>query len=180
ADSGGTGTAITASATSQVIVSSGVTYTVSGGQTDIGDIILSGGTEIVLSGGTISTTTVSGGVLELLSGSFNNGATISSGGTLEFFGTVTQSVPNTTLSGATVEIGSGYVTQSGSTFGLGINNGVTAIVLSGGTNTSAFINSGGTLILYGGATNVSGTTSLNSGATVEYSAGFDAGRTYGN
>src|SRR5262245_16407318 len=44
-----------------VTVSSGQTYTVSSGETDINDIVLAGGTLDVLSGGTIRGTTVSSG-----------------------------------------------------------------------------------------------------------------------
>jgi len=43
-----------------VTVSSGQTYSVSSGQTDIGDIVLAGGTLDVLSGGVISNTIDSG------------------------------------------------------------------------------------------------------------------------
>src|SRR5581483_10524558 len=78
ADSGGTGTAITASAVTQVTVVSGETYVVSGGQTDNGDVVLSGGIEIVSLGGIASTTNVlSGGILSVQSGAITYGSLLS-------------------------------------------------------------------------------------------------------
>ena len=64
-----------------VTVSSGETYTVSSGETDINDIVLAGGTLDVLSGGTIRGTTVSsGGTLELFGGASTSGTVINAGG----------------------------------------------------------------------------------------------------
>ena len=105
------------------------------------------GPEFVGSGGTAFNTVISnGGLVELLSGSFNNGATISSGGTLLLVGIVTQSGGNSILSGGTIEVGSGYITRSGSP----VNSGATNIVLSGGTGCSILINSGGIEIVSAG------------------------------
>ena len=75
----------------------------------VGDTVLSGGTEIVSSGGTISNSTVS------------------SGGVAELFGGATASVGNTILAGGTLEIDSGY-TISGFT----VSGGVALEILSGG------------------------------------------------
>jgi autotransporter passenger strand-loop-strand repeat protein len=51
-----------------VTVTSGQTYPVSSGETDIGDTVLFGGTLEVLSGGTTSNTVISGGSEQVLSG----------------------------------------------------------------------------------------------------------------
>jgi len=60
-----------------VTVSSGQTYTVSSGETDINDIVLSGGELDVISGGTASGTIVSGGVVQVsLNNSLSGGVTI--------------------------------------------------------------------------------------------------------
>src|SRR4051812_11729761 len=63
-----------------VTLSTGQTYKVSSGQTDTGDIVLGGGTLNVLSGGTISNTTNSGGIFvsaggTSISASINNNGT---------------------------------------------------------------------------------------------------------
>jgi autotransporter passenger strand-loop-strand repeat protein len=51
-----------------ITVSSGQTYTVSSGQTDTGDVILGGGTLVVVSGGVIANTINSGGTDVISSG----------------------------------------------------------------------------------------------------------------
>src|SRR5581483_10745490 len=81
----------------------GVTADIAAGGSGLSATIF--GSAVILSGGTaIDTVVGAGGVLELLSGSINSSATVSSGGTLEFFGSVTQftGVKNVLLSGATV------------------------------------------------------------------------------
>src|SRR5262245_35360322 len=57
------------------IVSGGQTWVVSSGITDNGDTVLFGGIEIVSSGGTIASTTIAGGTVEV-----KNGGVIGAGG----------------------------------------------------------------------------------------------------
>ena len=103
------------------IVSSGQIYTISSGQTDVGDVVLASGTLIVL-GGASSATVSSGGV-----------ETVSSGGTAS----------NTTVSGGNATISSGGVLA-----GATISNGGSLEIKNGGTAGSSTITiSSGTLIL---------------------------------
>ena len=93
-----------------VTVSSGQTYTVPAGQTDNGDIVLSGGILDVLAGGTISNTVVNGGTNSntTASGGIENvygiaiGTTVNAGADEYVYGTAI----GTTLSG--VQYGQAY------------------------------------------------------------------------
>ena len=158
------------------IVSSGVIFTVSSGQNAVGDTVLSGGTEIVLSGGTTHSATISGGGTLVISGNGTtdlgsaaavlSGTVISSGGILELFGlsgAPPQGNDPTLANGAIVEIGSGTVFQ----------------VVSGnqiGGNKSFLVESGGTLQIQAGGA-ATGVTVFSGGSEYISSGGFDSGST---
>jgi autotransporter passenger strand-loop-strand repeat protein len=143
------------------IVSGGGVEIISGGGTDFGarisggrqtvfgyasgGMVFSGGTQVVGSGGTASSTVVSsGGTLELLGGYTASGFVVRSGGI--------------------VEIGSG-ATLTGYSF----SSGVIVEVLSKGTASNTTISSGGTLAVLSGG--LADPTTISSGGTEAVSAG---------
>ena len=109
-------------------VSSGVTFTVSAGQTDTGLIVLSGGTLNVLSGGVVIDTLDSGGTENISSGGAASGTAVFSGGkeTVFFSGTATATT---------------------------VNNGGFQVLVGGGVTSTTSINIGGTMVMLSGAFN---------------------------
>ena len=136
--------------------------------------VSSGGTEIVLSGGTdIGATIVASGTV-----------TVSSGGTFELTSGTT-GLP-TLLAGATLEVGSGAVfsgdgqqrcqvkvLSGGTDSGITVSSGGTEIVFAGGT-ASATVIDGSEIVLSGG---VASGTIVSSGGTEIVSAGGTASET---
>ena len=149
---GVTGTDVTLSA--PVIVSKvNSPYKVSSGHTDTGDIVVSGGSMFVLSGGTADSTTVSsGGFLTISHGGTDSGTTLAgketvlgldigaavqSGGTLAIHSGGT--ADPATISSGGIEI----VSAHGTDFGAQVDGGGVQIVSSGGSAISATL-AGGT------------------------------------
>src|SRR5262245_56435198 len=145
-----------------VTVSSGQTCTVSSGETDINDIVLSDGTLDVLSGGIASSAIVnSGGTLELFGGGQASGTIINQGGILEF-GSGYTGVGYVVSSGITLEIAAGGIASNTT-----VNSGGSETVLSGGV-ASATTLSGGTLeVASGGSTGSGPTTFTNAGGILQ-------------
>jgi len=128
-------------------VSSGQTQTISQGQSDTGDIILSGGTETVVAGGISRNPILDGGLL--FDSGFVGRAQVSAGGTL-FDDTIAN---HTTVSSGGVM----YIDPTGKARRSVIDNGGT--VYDGGAMNRTIVNSGGVLYV-GGPVTVSGVTSF--------------------
>ncbi len=110
-------------------VSSGVTFTVSAGQTDTGLIVLSGGTVNVLSGGVIINALDRGGTVNVSSGAAASGTAVFNGGSQNLF-------------------------SGGTAITTAIDNGGVQLV-AGGVASETAINIGGTMVLSTGATHAS-------------------------
>jgi len=106
-----------------VTVSSGQTYTVSSGETDINDTVVSGGILNVLSGGTIINTADS--YVIYLSGGTASGTTINSGGS-------EQVLSGSTASGTTVLNGGEQDVRGGAAINTTISGGVEVVRPYGG------------------------------------------------
>jgi autotransporter passenger strand-loop-strand repeat protein len=144
-----------------IIVSNGQIDLISSGRTNNNDVVLSGGTINVLSGGIADTTTVSG-TLNVSAGGIDGGIAISGGGT-ETASSGGADFGATVLSGGHLVVASGGTTISASVIGGGASDSATE-VLSGGfasdttlLNTSAVgtdlgaLISGGEQDVYGSA-----------------------------
>jgi autotransporter passenger strand-loop-strand repeat protein len=141
-----------------VITHANSPYKISAGFTEIGDVVSSGGTMIVLSNGVATTTTVkSGGFLTISSGGTGGNATIAGKETVLGFDLVT----------SVLKGGSALVSSGGLDISATVRSGGFMEVLSGGTAVSATVSSGGVLQLVGSGT-VSG-DSVNNG-TLEVTA----------
>jgi autotransporter passenger strand-loop-strand repeat protein len=125
-------------------VSSGQTQKISQGRSDIGDTILSGGTEVVASGGTSRRPVLEGGFLSD-EGSVTD-AQVGSGGTLVDSGTAFHTMVS---SGGVM-----YVDPAGGARASVIDSG--GAVYDGGTMNRTTVNSGG-IFYVGGPVTVSGT-----------------------
>ena len=130
-------------------------------------VVIFAGSQVVESGGTANSTTVSSGGMELiLSGGSASGTGVSSGGTLEL-ASAAPSTPRLARinAGGIFEIGSGSHADQ-----LYRQQWCHAEVASGGTATGTTVSSGGTLELLSGAT-VSGTV-INVGGIFENGSGY--------
>ena len=160
-----------------VITHANSPYKISAGFSEIGDVVSSGGTMIVLSGGVAATTTVkSGGFLTVSSGGTDGGANVAGKETVLGFGVATNILKGgsavvssgglarsaTVLSGGFVELVNGGIASSATILSGGLME-----VLSGGVAVSATVSSGGVLQLAGSGV-VSGDT-INNG-TLEVTA----------
>ena len=97
------------------IVSSGQTYNITSGQTDTGDVVLSGGTMLVLSGGEADFTWVGiGGSMKVSSGGLASNTIVSSGGSIVLSGGAAE---DTILRGGALTVGAGG-TRLGSLLGV--------------------------------------------------------------
>jgi autotransporter passenger strand-loop-strand repeat protein len=146
-----------------VTVSSGQTYTVSSGQTDIGDVVLAGGTLDVLSGGVISSTTDSGNV-QVGSGGTAFGTTVNFGGV------------EVVLEGSAVEtiVNSGGILDViflGSASSTTVNSGGFDLVSDGATTSDTLVEAGGVEIAFSGGL-TSHTVVLSGGVQVLDPFGF--------
>jgi autotransporter passenger strand-loop-strand repeat protein len=146
------------------IISSGQTLAVSSGQIDTGDIVRSGGTLDVLSGGTEisasisgvendfgitrSSTVFAGGVMNVFAGGTADHLLVSSGGTLDVLGAITSNTR--VLSGGVENISSGGLISGAPNSGTSVSGGMLN-VLAGGT--AEFFSVSGS----SGVANVSGT-----------------------
>src|SRR5262249_38194132 len=177
-------------------VSSGQTHTVSSGQTDVGDIVLAGGTLEVL-GGVTSDTTLSGvtvgtqvanefvhsngsalgttvenfAVLVVGSGGFANGTIVNSGGH--------ENVDGGLASGTAVNAGGfDLIYDNGTTSNTIVNGGAEVVEgiatgLISGTAVSTTVNRGGDQIVFG----VADFTMVNGGFEVVWSGGVSESAT---
>ena len=135
-----------------VIVSQGNSpYKVSSGLTDSGDVVISGGSMFVLSGGVASATIVSfGGVLTINKGGSGSGSFLSGG---------TETVSGTEAGDFIESGGSQRVLAGGKAISTTIDSGGLLTVFSGGTASGATVNSGGTMRVAAGGVTVGVTTS---------------------
>ncbi len=140
-------------------VSSGQAYTISG-ETDIGVIVLSGGTLDVLYGGTAETPTVSsGGVQYVYSGGAASATNVVSGGIEEIFASGTDSGGTVSSGGVEYDLGtaSGVAVSGGRQFVYGsaaatsLGNGGVEEIFAGGTDSGTIVSSGGSEYDFGTA-----------------------------
>ena len=146
---GVTGTDVTLGSPPFIVSKGNSPYKVSSGHTDTGDIVISGGSMFVLSGGVADSTTVSsGGFLTISHGGTDSGtdarrqaklfavsisAAVQSGGTLAILSGGT--ADPATISSGGVEV----VSAHGTDFGAQVDGGGVQIVSSGGSAISAML-----------------------------------------
>jgi autotransporter passenger strand-loop-strand repeat protein len=116
-----------------VVVSSGSSYTVSSGQTDTNDVVLSGGT--LVDSGTIINTTDSGAV-DISSGGVANGTLVVSGGE-ESVAAGGQTISTTLIGTNGPAVSLEFVESGGTAIDLTIDSGGVAEVTSSGGGSSA-------------------------------------------
>ncbi|MGC2411155.1 MAG: hypothetical protein WA459_00450 [Stellaceae bacterium] len=105
-------------------------------------IVVSGGSEIVLSGGAASGAVLSGGTEIVSAGGKASGTIVASGG---------REVVHGTASGGTVRSGGGQIVSSGGVAsGVTVKAGGSQIVLSGGTTRTAVLSGGTEVVSVGG------------------------------
>lgn len=175
ADGGGLASATTILSGGLETVSAGGTdraAKISGGEQDVygtasGATVAGTGTQIVESGGTAIRTTVDRGGLAIVeSGSTVSNLTVASGGTAQAVGVDVDQLGISFLKGGTGELGSGAFADT-----LKIGNGLTAVILSGGTASSGVVEAGGTMILESGgviASGSSGNLVISKGGVFEF------------
>jgi autotransporter passenger strand-loop-strand repeat protein/autotransporter-associated beta strand protein len=173
-------------------VSSGHTLTISAGQTSSGIVVLSGGFELVDSGGVASGSVLSGGHetvsfggtaigtvvstggLEWLSSGASISTTVNSGGKQEVdYGTASATIVNSggyqevfssTVTGTKVDGGYQLVEQGATAIATAINSGGLQLTVLGATSGTT-VNSGGLQVVADSA--VATGTTINSGGTLE-------------
>lgn len=124
-----------------ITVSSGQTYFVSSGQMDTGDVVLSGGTLEVLSGGVISNTIDSGHVL-IDAGGIAFGTNVGSGGVENFLASGGSAVETIVNSGGLFEVNIGGFALSTT-----VNNGGIELLVLRGVTSDTLVEAGGVEIV---------------------------------
>lgn len=176
---------------SNIITSANSPFPISSGVTSNFDLISSGGTEVVLSGGTVRKTDVEGGgVLVIEDGGSGDSATLIgiSGSGFGNFATeiVSQggSVTNTAVSsGGILVVSSGGLAASTTVASTGFGVSAGGLVLSGanggGTASATLVTDNGQEAVFSGGTEITGT--VTSGGTLfVFSGGTDSGTTIGS
>jgi autotransporter passenger strand-loop-strand repeat protein len=136
-------------------VSSSQTFNISSGQSDDGDVVLSGGILEVLSGGSATNATIVG-IEVVSSGGADIGATVSAGGYQQVFS-------GGVATAATIQSGGyEYVNSGAAASSTTVDSGGLEMIIPGGMGDGATVASGGTIVLESGGL-LSGTIVLNGG-----------------
>jgi autotransporter passenger strand-loop-strand repeat protein len=173
--------------TGNIITSANSPFFISSGVTSNFDIVSSGGTEVVLSGGVARQTGVEGGgVLVIENGGSGDAATLTgvTGSGSGNFATeiVSQGgiVTNMNVSsGGILVVSAGGFAASTTVISTGFGASAGGLVLSGGTASATLVTNDGQEAVFSGGTDIAGTiTSGAAGAAVVVSSGgFDVGAT---